>query len=595
MKARAGAAAEPPARGRGEPATWAQLYPTLVAVVAALGLLVRMVNLMLLIRARYPLVDEAILDASIYERWALAILQGGEAARRTFFFPPLFAYVLAGLFGLVGYRPMAVPVFNTALDALNVVLVCIAGARAFGRRVGLLAGAFYALYVPALFHATTPFKTTVEVFTGLVLLLFLVNADRRPTAWNWAGSGLSLAVASLARPNLLVLGPVLPLMALVARRRVGWRRALACALLAAAALGAVLGGVVARNLAVLGEPGLFTNGGIAFYLSVNNFTRPDFLPGDPEVEEQVFLEEYLRRSGKDEATSSESSAYWMRQAVRIFRARPLRFLNLLVLRLVIFFNRAEIGDCYSLELAAEKSPLLRLPLFTWGTLAPLALAAATLGWGSGFRLSRRAAAAGTEAGPPRSSFWPYCLLLLSYTLSLATIFPVDRYRLPAVPQVVTLASWAVWALVAAARRSWGPPRRRWAAWAMLAGWLLFIAAAGLFVNLRVGFYDFDGNLGQHLLNLGDVLATGGRLEEAEAYDLRALRLWPENPRVHYSLGLIRLKRGRPGEAVASLERAVSLDPSNDDYHRALAEARRAAAEAAATPGPSTGGAAPGGG
>lgn len=47
---------------------------------------------------------------------------------------------------------------------------------------------------------------------------------------------------------------------------------------------------------------------------------------------------------------------------------------------------------------------------------------------------------------------------------------------------------------------------------------------------------------------------------------------PNNPDVHFHLGKIALAEGRHGEAVASLERAVQIDPKNSDYHFALGSA-----------------------
>jgi tetratricopeptide (TPR) repeat protein len=62
--------------------------------------------------------------------------------------------------------------------------------------------------------------------------------------------------------------------------------------------------------------------------------------------------------------------------------------------------------------------------------------------------------------------------------------------------------------------------------------------------------------------LGDLLLRMDRLEVAEAYLERALKLDAGLAATHLSLGLLRLRQARPGDALAELRRAAELDPRN---------------------------------
>jgi tetratricopeptide (TPR) repeat protein len=70
----------------------------------------------------------------------------------------------------------------------------------------------------------------------------------------------------------------------------------------------------------------------------------------------------------------------------------------------------------------------------------------------------------------------------------------------------------------------------------------------------------DGNWFAHN-DLGEALASQGKLEEATAHFFEALRLKPDYANAEFNLGLSLEVAGRTDDAVAHYERALSLDPS----------------------------------
>lgn len=75
-------------------------------------------------------------------------------------------------------------------------------------------------------------------------------------------------------------------------------------------------------------------------------------------------------------------------------------------------------------------------------------------------------------------------------------------------------------------------------------------------------------------NLGIVLRHLGRLEEAEASHLKALRMLPDFAAAHHNLGTTLHDQGRFAEAETHLRRAVGLDPNNAEAWNCLGNVMR---------------------
>jgi Flp pilus assembly protein TadD len=67
------------------------------------------------------------------------------------------------------------------------------------------------------------------------------------------------------------------------------------------------------------------------------------------------------------------------------------------------------------------------------------------------------------------------------------------------------------------------------------------------------------------VNLADLLRLQGRDDEGEKVLRDALRVDPASASVHHALGLLLVRRKRPGEALAELGRAAGLAPDSPDF------------------------------
>jgi 4-amino-4-deoxy-L-arabinose transferase-like glycosyltransferase len=198
--------------------------------------------------------------------------------------PPLYSYVLAGLYGLFGRSSLAVALFHTALDCLSILFLYHLCRRFFrhGEWVGTLAGAFYALYPYLIFQnltlIDTPlFMALLYAFLLLVALLREANlVDRR--VWLLAIlAGIMLGLAALLRPNALVVAPLVGLWFLF-RRSLG--QSIVRLLPAAAASILVLLPWTLRNYSLFQTfVPVALNGGENFYQGNNQYTISYFRAG----------------------------------------------------------------------------------------------------------------------------------------------------------------------------------------------------------------------------------------------------------------------------------------------------------------------------
>jgi Flp pilus assembly protein TadD len=72
------------------------------------------------------------------------------------------------------------------------------------------------------------------------------------------------------------------------------------------------------------------------------------------------------------------------------------------------------------------------------------------------------------------------------------------------------------------------------------------------------------------VNLADLLRLQGKDDEGEGVLRRALQVDATNASVHHALGLLLVRRKRPGEALVELGRAAELEPGTPDFAYAYA-------------------------
>jgi 4-amino-4-deoxy-L-arabinose transferase-like glycosyltransferase len=384
--------------------------------------------------ARYPMVD-----ARAYHERALAILSGNWIGDSIPYQDPLYPYFLAGLYGLFGSGSVGVLYAQALLDACTAWLVYAIARRVFDPRCALLAGLLAASYKMFLYFDIQLLKVPLTVFLITLTLWLVIEAQRGDRRWTWFAAGASLGLAALTRGNYLLFAPFLLAWIGLAHRAAPRRGGVAMGLVALGLAACILP-VTLRNYVVGDDFVLITSqAGQNFYTgnrrenATGSYLAPPFVTQNPLYEESDFRAEAVRRSGRA-MKPSELSRYWLREGRREIAADPGHFLQHTALKAALFFNHYEVPDNQSYTFFREHvTPVLKLPLPTYGALLPLALVGMGLGW------RRRGAA-------------PLILFFLSYAVSVILFYNFSRYRMPVVPVVIVFAAAGVVGIAEGLRR-----------------------------------------------------------------------------------------------------------------------------------------------
>ncbi|HEY0556547.1 MAG TPA: tetratricopeptide repeat protein [Thermoanaerobaculia bacterium] len=505
----------------------------LLAAVLALALVLRLAHLWAV--HGQPFVAGLAMDSQEYDRWAQQIAAGDWLGSRVFFQAPLYPYLLAMVYTLLGHRLALVYLLQILLAVAGCWALYRAGREMDSEGTGLAAALLAAVYGPFLFYDTQILKESLAVTATSFLLWALAAARASPGLARWLGAGAILGVLALLRENALLLVPFL--LPLAWRREDRWagfaRRGgvlvagLALALLSVALRNGVVGGLFLPTT---------SQGGVNFYIGNHagaDGTYQPIVPGKqiPELERKEparLAEQALGRR----LSAGEVSSYWLDKALDWAREHPGDFLRLQLRKLGMFWSWYEWPDAVDYYYVKTVSPPLRLPLLEFGGAAILALAGAIL--------ARRRLAA----------FAPALLFALGWMASTVIFFLFARYRLPVVPALLLLGA----VTVAAIPDAWRSRRRQ-------AIGLAAICAVAFLLPRAVGFTP---RMDLVHYNLGRLYEEQGRPDEASTEYRAALALNPRDFLACLNLGNLAARQREWPEALRFYQQAAALEPRSDD-------------------------------
>jgi tetratricopeptide (TPR) repeat protein len=510
-----------------------------LVLIAALALAVRFLYL-----AQFsptPFARCLVLDAEYYDGWASRIAAGDIlGGDRPFFFEPGYAYLLAAVKSLGGGWG-TVRVIHILLGTGAAVCTALIARRLAGDRAGIAAGILAALYLPGIYFEGFMLKTTTEVFLGTMLLALVLHATGKSKPLLWGGVGLLMGLAGFVKGNFLVLPPICGAWVWWTLRRRGSPRPWLSPLAMLAGCACMLAVTTWRNHAVSGEliP-LVYESGYNFYIGNGPEAdgvslAPSFVRPAPLYEELDSNAEAVRRAGR-ELSYRAISAFWWRESGKGIRAAPLRWIEVLWNKFLIFWNRFEFSDNISITFVRDWVPLLRAPLPGWWLAAPLGMAGLVVA----FR--KREEGWMLVAG--------YILVLM---LALVLFKVVDRYRVSLAPAMIALGC-------AALAEAWRDRHTTGLIVALAGGVALVLTNI---VPSRVGI--IPDNLATHHEIMGVALSSEGRADEAIAQFRKAVAMTPNRSAPHYNLAraLHRLKHD-PVAAEAAVREALRLAPDDGE-------------------------------
>jgi tetratricopeptide (TPR) repeat protein len=514
-----------------------------------------------------PFFGQLAMDSQEYDRWAQEIAGGAWLGSRIFFQAPLYPYLLAFVYVVVGRSLDAVYLLQIVASVAGVWALYRAAREMADERVGLVAAGLAAVYGPFLFYDVQLLKESLAVAVTGFLLWALAVARTRGRTRTWLAAGALLGVLALLRENALLLVPFLLPLAWSRERR--WAGLVRSGGTLVAGLALALAPVALRNGLVGGDflPTTF-QGGVNFWIGNNpeaDGTYQPIVPGKqiPALERQEPVRLAEQELGRT-LTPAEVSSHWLGKALDWAAGHPGAFLRLQLRKLGLFWSWYESPDAVDYYWVRGLSPVYRFPLIEFGTVSLLALAGL-------WRVRRR-------SGP----FAPALLFAFGWMLSTAIFFLFSRYRLPVVPALLPLAAVPLVHL----GEAWRERRRgRWAGAALLT--LAFLLPEVPWFGPRMDLVHY--NLGRLAEERGDPAAAHEHYKSAFILDprsflacmnlgnlaarqrdwLTALRFYqraeaiePRSDDVASNLGGVWLALGDLPQAETSLDRALALNPQN---------------------------------
>lgn len=343
-------------------------------------------------------------DEKEYQRLAVELLTSGSYSSN--YWLPAFPALAAITYSLVGIKPSAVYVVNSALFALTLLMVFKITLKVTGRRSTALIVLLLCALWPRFYTQMVASLLTEALCAALIALglWFLILALEKPSYGNCGAAGFCIALAVLSKSVMLAFVPIALILLLVAHGR-QWKTLRHAATFFVACM-LVLVPWNVRNYRVTGEfVPVSIGAGYNFWLG--NY------PGVPRGWQEYPAELGRRLQGKPD---TEQDRILMREGVRYVREDPGRAVVLCVRKFgALWLGGLGTNPAYSLNtdmprvgsFGIPKTSVLFVPMFVLAVLGWFAMPVET---------KRRAL--------------PIVILLILWSLAYTLITAVSRYALP---------------------------------------------------------------------------------------------------------------------------------------------------------------------
>lgn len=462
-----------------------------------------------------PYFTAPAVDAEYHDVWASEIAGGKLFRDEPFFRAPLYPYFLGAVYAIFGRDFFIVRIIQALVGSLTAVLVYLLGKRLFSPRVGAIAGFAAALTGIIIYFEGELLIPVLLLPLDLGLIMTLLAANEKDRGWKWWLAGLLLGLSAIARPNILVIIPIIIYLIFKGRdfKRGAGRLGLAL-------LGFIipLAPVTYHNLKAGEFVLIATQGGVNFYIGNNPGSRgaESSFPGlgnTWRMEDAISIAE--DEAGK-QLSSNEISRFYYRKGLDFIVSRPLEWFRLLGVKALMFLSRIEISNnkaiYFSIRDSAVLMALMNLGFCFYGPLG-------ILGLGIFYR----------KMSGAKIISW----FVILYSFSVLLFFVTSRYRLPMVPFLIIFAVAAAEWLTAKIKG--GEWRRLLVPAAVLTGLAILVNIN--FFGLRKIHYDYAH------FSLGNAYHKKGQLDMAEEHFRKALEANPYFPLAHLNLGVVQYERG----------------------------------------------------
>jgi len=546
---------------------------TLFSIPFLIFIIALAIRLLYLIQSMYtdPMFYNPILDSAIHHNWAISIANGDWIGHESFFRAPFFPYFLGLIYSVFGVNFVIPRVIQIIIGALNCILTLKIGETVFNRKIGIVSGfiaAFYPLFIYFDNELLIPTVLTFFILAGFYMILRQIK--RGGSKRGWFVTGIVWGLAAITRPNILLFLVALPFWFRFKLKTKFWPAVVFGTL----GVLTMIVPVTIRNYAVSKElVPIAWQGGVNFYVGNNPLSdgKTAIVPGTRKSWMGGF--EDARRIAEESAgrelKNSEVDRFWFYKAIEFIRDEPGKAIVLFIKKMYMFWGGYEIPnnrDIYFftrptlLKFLLFKTGFLQFP---FGILFPLSIVGIYV------------------ALKKKRDISLLLLLTITYFVSFILFFVTARYRVPVIPFLIILASFATIDTIACIAK------RKSCLYQAVIFAITFILFNANFTkikdnpalnNLTIGTieyqkknYDKAVNYIEkalpHYSNDADVLGILGdcykflhKPEKALLYFQKALSVNPLMPGIHDNIGNMYYVMGQFNEAKPYLLRAAEVDP-----------------------------------
>lgn len=393
----------------------------LLAAVTLLGLLFRIYYLWEVSGYSDFQLPAAGLDAGMYHNLAKQVAAGNLLlGKDVYFFSPLYAYFLGGLYFLFGDSFWVARIANVILGTATIALIYISTYRFFlSNAIALTAALGVAIYGPFLVYNTSGLKTSLNLFLSALLLLLLADLERVKRNVYFLLPGVILGLVFSIRGQIfLFFAGICAWLLLIDSSQAKWYPLSRFSRVIFLVSGFVISiaPFAARNYFVANDFVLTSSvSGIHLYIG-NHEGASGRYSGVRGVRSTPVGHFYDARTVAERETgkslsASQVSSYWKSKALDFIKKNPGAFIGLLWKKTVFLLNTYESPNNLNYQYLVKRSSFLSF-FPGYGLLLPLGLCGMFLAFMDYRRL------------------FPLYLFFITNAVAIVLAFINGRYRLP---------------------------------------------------------------------------------------------------------------------------------------------------------------------
>jgi tetratricopeptide (TPR) repeat protein len=489
--------------------------------------------------------------------WATEILEKSFWGSEVYFRGPLYPYLLALILKVTGSDYFWAKFIQMIISSASVSMAYLLGREFFSEKVARLGSVLYAVYGTVIFYEAMFLIPVIFIFLNLLGLIIVARNRDNPHKKPYFLAGVVFGLSAIARPNILLIVPMLALWVFFHfRKKIETRSIVVLLLVFFIGVALPILPVTARNYIVADDPVMISSqGGINLYLG-NNTVAEGLTMMMPEIVLDAripwdrfnpTISEYAEKAVGHPLKPSEVSAFWSNKAKEFVFEHPGQFIGLTFRKLLYFFSGFENSDQTDIYNFTKYSPLISILIFNkilkfpFGLFAPLGLIGIGLCW---YR---------------RHELAPLLIFFFGYIPTVILFLVTARHRLTVIPILLLFSAYTIFYLRDRLKASDLKKAAR-----PIAAMIILLAV------MNINFFDLGfQNVSQIHYSLALTHTRQGNYEEAIKEHKLAIDKAPAAPALYVGLGTAYYKMQRHQDAIGQFTHALSLDPDYVDAYVGL--------------------------